>query len=358
MRSISALTKTFKQRCVLSLQGKLWLDWLDDFVKLLEAGLPIMESLNLSIEIGQHQRGFKAIQRRLEGVSRRLEAGQALDQAFLLDKEPWPEPIEIAFRCAPQAGDLAVMLRRHLDHWCEYSNAKSQTLKSMVYPCVVLMLVILAWVLLESNTSGFDTGHTRPQPQADSAWKLEDWLLALGAGLGTTGLLFQQFLKSGKTRKRSLKPQGWRPATAWYYSHFFFEIGSGLDAGLDLLHCLRQSNCRPRRVGLGQHRALKELTEFSARMERAVRHGHNLHAAFQECGAPPFLLRQSAVAERTGNLANCFILASKVFELEARKRQTRLNATLAPATLAIAAGFLVYAFQSTLSPLYSQLGQF
>lgn len=354
MRSIKAL----RQQGVLTLQNRLWLDWLDDFVKMLEAGLPIMESLNLSIEIGQHQRGFKPIQRRLEGVCRRLEAGQALDQAFLMDVQAWPEPIEIAFRCAPQSGDLASILRRHLNHWCDYSEAKSQAIKSMIYPCVVLILVIMAWVLLKSNASGIELANVRPVKPSGTDWKLDDWLLVFGASLALSGLVIKRISKTKQVRKRQLKPQGWRPGTAWYYAHFFFEIGSGLDAGLDLLHCLRQSNCRPRRAGLGQGQVLKELTEFSARMERAVRHGQNLHAAFQECGAPPFLLRQSAVAERTGNLANCFILASKVFELEARKRQSRLNASLAPTTLAIAAGFLIYAFQSTLAPLYSQLGQF
>lgn len=354
MQSIKAI----RQQLKLFLQSGLWLDWLDDFVKLLEAGLPIVESLNLSIEIGQHQRGFKPLQKRLEGVCRRLEAGQALDQAFLLDMEPWPEPIEIAFRCAPQSGDLAAILRRHLNHWCEYSDAKSQTLKSMIYPSMVLMLVIMAWILLESNTSSFDLSSMQPPPEIPNIWKLEDWLLTVGVTLGGLALLLNWSKQSHQVPKRNLKPQGWRPATAWYYSHFFFEIGSGLEAGLDLLYCLRLSNCRPRRVGWGQRGVFKELTEFSARMERAVRHGHSLHAAFQECGAPVFLLRQSAVAERTGNLANCFILASKVFELEARKRQTRLNASLAPTTLAVAAGFLVYAFQSTLAPLYSHLGHF
>lgn len=353
--------KTLKHQLMLTLQSKLWLDWLDDFVKLLEAGLPIMESLSLSIEIGQQQRGFKAIQMRLEGVCRRVEAGQTLDQAFLLDPEAWPEPIEIAFRCAPQGGDLASMLRRHLDHWKNYSEARGQTLKSMIYPCVVLMLVIVAWALMESSTTGFEASTqkpTNPDSTSNTGLNLEDWLIAIGASMATLGLLIKRFSSPRQIRKRQLKPQGWRPGTAWYYSHFFFEIGSGLDAGMDLLHCLRQSNCRPRRVGFGQRRVLSELTEFSARMERAVRHGHNLHAAFQECGAPAFLLRQSAVAERTGNLANCFILASKVFELEARKRQSRLNASLAPSTLAVAAGFLIYAFQSNLAPLYNQLGQF
>lgn len=350
--------KAFKQHLVMSMQNQLWLDWLDDFVKLLEAGLPIMESLTLSMEIGQHQRGFKPIQKRLENVCRRLESGQSLDQAFLLDLDAWPEPIEIAFRCASQTGDLASLLRKHLNHWCEFAEARNQTIKSMIYPCIVLALVIMAWILLESNTAGLEMTASKPQAVSNPAWKVEDWLMSIGLCLAGVGLLIKKLSTPKQIQARQLKPQGWRPGAAWYYSHFFFEIGSGLDSGLDLLHCLRQSNCRPRRVGLGQQKVLKELSEFSARMERAVRHGLSLHAAFRECGAPAFLLRQSAVAERTGNLANCFMLAAKVFELEARKRQARLNASLAPCTLAIAAGFLVYAFQTNLAPLYTQLGQF
>jgi type II secretory pathway component PulF len=70
------------------------------------------------------------------------------------------------------------------------------------------------------------------------------------------------------------------------------------------------------------------------------------------------LIAQAKIAEHTGRLDTCFFLASKVFEIQAKKRQDQLQAWLGPLTLLTAAGILVYAYQSTLAPLYANLGAF
>lgn len=347
------------QHWKLRLQQASWLSWLEDFVRLMEAGLPVMESFELSLEIGRQQRGFHAIEKRLMAVHGRLQAGHSMDKAFVMDLNAWPEPIEIATRNLPPSGDFAGTLRRHLTHWQEYRKSQETIRKSMSYPACVLALVLLAWGLLKHQTQGLllanpvsnGTGLT-------PSWSLSESLLLGGIGLAVLGLGLRGMQLEQSTRLAAFGPRGWRPATAWAYCHFFFEVASGLESGLDLLQCLRQSHCRPRHSAGKGGSVQAQLGLFSSTLERAIRQGQGFQQALGACRAPAFLLRQAALAERTGHLATCFHIASKVYELEARKRQSRLESTLGPLTLLLAAGFLTYAFQTTLAPMYAQLGQF
>ena len=92
-----------------------------------------------------------------------------------------------------------------------------------------------------------------------------------------------------------------------------------------------------------------------AQIQLNLKQGMSLSQAMQAAQAPSFLIRQSQLAEQTGNLAYCFFLAAKVYEMQAIEAQRKLQSVLPPIALAVAALTLAMAYQFTLAPLYNNL---
>jgi type II secretory pathway component PulF len=135
-------------------------------------------------------------------------------------------------------------------------------------------------------------------------------------------------------------------------------IACELHAGLDLMHCLRHRTLPTASWWGGTYlstNTLHRLNKLMLGIQQQLKLGMSLSQSMQAAGAPGFLVRQSQLAEQSGNLAYCFFLASTVYEMRARETQQRLQNTLPSIALAIAALTLALAYEFTLAPLYNNL---
>lgn len=332
-----------------------WQTWLAQWAELLQAGMPALDALALSCELQTNALQGKMMRAGLRRTFQFLHEGQNLQTAFRASFGSIPLHLEISLLCAQASGDLGAALQVQLDRWKTTSDAQLALGKSLIYPLLVLVLAVACWILLH-HVSAPHLAQTNAN--AEGAFKWSDGLLVVGA-------LILPVAWFGKIQQSRTQQAGrvWLPKNAWITSDFYHVIACELHAGLDLLHSLRHRTMPIEKWAFGinllglnsSDKTLRELNQLMLRIQQRVKQGSTLSQAMQEAQAPDFLVRQSQLAEQTGNLAYCFFLAAKVYEMQARETQQRLQSTLPAVALAVAALTLAMAYQFTLAPLYNNL---
>lgn len=327
-----------------------WRTWLGQWAELLQSGMPALDALSLSSELqNDHSRG-KLLNLGLSRASRFLQEGQNIQTAFRAAFGKVPMHLEIALVCAQASGDLGLALQTQLDRWKTTSDAQHTLGKSLVYPMLVLTLACACWVLLHHVSAPHLIQKTNT---STPTFTLSDSLLFIGIVVLPIAAYFKFRPTNTQTETQTLLPNN-----LWLTSNFYHVIACELHAGLDLMHCLRH-RILPTATWWGgtylSTKTLHRLNKLMLGIQQQLKLGMSLSQSMQAAGAPGFLVRQSQLAEQTGNLAYCFFLASKVYEMRARETQQRLQNTLPSMALAIAALTLALAYQFTLAPLYNNL---
>lgn len=334
-----------------------WVQWFEDWTELLQANLPAAEAITLSLEIQKGHAGNTQLINSLEMAREKLEKGSNLADAF--ENIPCPAPTEIllALECSQQTGKTASICLTHLIDWKQRIAARQELIKSMVYPFIVLLASTFCWWLLD-----FTTASIKQEIPADTlnVWNISDYLILAG-----TGLLLIMLPKALKERRKErtnnthpLSLKGWSPASAWYTSQFFFAVEQELQAGFDILHCLRHRQLKNYRPFLGQKKLHNQLNLLNARLHQQLKDGASFGEAMLNANAPEFMVRQAQISEHTGDLSSTYSMARKLFQMEARKRQNKIQSVLAPITLMLAALTLIVAYQTSVAPIYNHLSVF
>lgn len=328
----------------------IWQNWMGQWAELIQSGMPVLDALTLSTELQNTNRQACALQASLHRTAQFLQKGQSLQTAFRASCGALPMPLEVALLCAQANGDLGTALQEQLHRWKATTEANQALGRSLIYPGVVLLMAIACWVFLHHVTSP----HTAtPLKQTGQLFGLSEILLMAGGAI----LTLAAFVRATRKPANS-SVQFWMPHKAWLASNFHHVIACELQAGLDLLHCLRH-RVMPgqswRKVFSQDSKTTLGLNQLMARIQLYLKQGMSLSQAMQAAQAPSFLIRQSQLAEQTGNLAYCFFLAAKVYEMQAIQAQRKLQSVLPPIALAVAALTLAMAYQFTLAPLYNNL---
>ncbi len=332
------------------IKSSTWRTWLGQWAELLQSGMPALDALSLSSELQTGRVQGNMLRTGLNRASRFIQEGQNIQTAFRAAFGKVPVHLEIALVCAQASGDLGMALQTQLDRWKTTSDAQYTLGKSLVYPMLVLTLACACWVLL----------HHVSAPHLVQATSTPTSAISLSDSLLLTGIVALSIAAYFKLRpiKNHPETQPLLPHNLWFSSNFYHVIACELHAGLDLLHCLRYRTLPTAKWWGNTHlsaKTLQGLNNLMLGIQQQLKLGMSLSQSMQAAGAPGFLVRQSQLAEQTGNLAYCFFLASKVYEMRARETQQRLQNILPSMALAIAALTLALAYQFTLAPLYNNL---
>lgn len=327
-----------------------WQNWMDQWAELIASGMPVLDALTLSRTLQHSGRATRNLVAGLQRTEDYLRQGQSLQTAFRAAFGVLPMALEISLMCAQSNGDLGGALQVQLKRWQTSNQARLALGKSLSYPLFVLLLSLLVWIFLHQVSKPHLGTFTHQQAIGSDAG---NFLLA-GGFLGLALALLARF--QSKKHPGETKPL-W-PHQAWATSNFYHVVACELQAGLDLMHCLRHrslgTHARPAFLD-PTRKTTAQLNALMQSIQRRVKEGEGLSTAMQQAGAPDFLVSQSRLAEQTGNLAHCFFLAARVYDMQARDTQQRLQTVLPPLALALAALTLALAYQSTLAPLYNNL---
>jgi type II secretory pathway component PulF len=328
-----------------------WQNWMGQWSELILSGMPVLDALALGIELQGNSRQGLLLRTGLQKACDFLHQGQNLQTAFRASFGPLPVPLETAMLCAQANGDLGNALHDQLLRWKATSLASHALIKSLIYPTVVMLMAIGCWIFLYQVSNPHLSMSQTPQTNKSD---LANWLLGIG-GITLLIALWARFFHQKSSRPRM---RWYLPNQLWLISNFYHLIACELQAGLDLMHCLRYRNLSHEKslliTNLNTNTVLN-LNQMTALIQQQLKKGLAFSDALQYAKAPDFLIRQSKLAEQTGNLARCFFLASKVYEMQARGIQEKLQNVLPPIALALAALTLVLAYQFTLAPLYNNL---
>lgn len=335
-----------------TIKPQTWLTWMGQWAELLGSGMPVLDSLELSGELQNGTRQGQLLVERLQRTGKFLQSGQSLQTAFRASFGVLPTALEVALMCGQASGDLGAAMKEQLQRWQSTREANVALVKSLIYPGVVLVLALACWFFLHQVSSPHlpgKTTNTGVEPGGANA-------LLLG------GVCVMAIAISGRMRQRLAQSESYfflphRPRLA---SDFYHIIGCELQSGLDLMHCLRHRNL-PHMTAWKlvpfklQGHMLDELNQLMLSVQTKLGQGQGFGQAMQQAQAPQFLIRQCQLAEHTGNLAHCFFLAAKVYDMRAKTAQARLQNILPPIALALSAATLALAYQFTLAPLYGNL---
>lgn len=268
------------------------------WAELLQSGMPVLDALILSSELQCNNKQGKLLHEKLQRTVVFIQAGQNLQTAFRASCGTLPLPLEVALLCAQANGDLGSALQEQLERWNTTSTANHTLARSLIYPGVVLAMAICCWVFLH-HVSSPHMRHTQPTVGVAE-------LLLVSGGIT---LFLSLLLRLYRKRETGLHTRFILPNKAWIASNFYHVIACELNAGIDLMHCLRYRAMPlgklPRRLN-PNHAMLYSLNVLVAHIQKNLKQGMSLTQAMQQAQAPQFLIRQSQLAEQTGNLAYCF----------------------------------------------------
>lgn len=331
-----------------------WLAWMSQWGKLIDAGVPAVDAIELSTTLLGNTGPEGKLQAHLLSLNEELQAGKTLLTAFHALKTPLPDYLELALLCGQATGDLGKAIRQQTEKATTIRMARTAMAHSLMYPSLVfsMSLACLAFLNQIGSSSGISKHH-------NSGIGLSDGLLILGMFSALPMLYFRRLVGKTPSGRHCLvfpKHLGVAlPNGPLKVSQFFFVIASQLDAGMDLMQVLGRADHNPLRPTAKRNALTRELDRFKYVLHQSLKQGMRFHQAMQSTRAPDFMVTQARLAEQTGQIAQCFYTAATVFELQANKRLERMKNWLGPLTLLGSAAILAYAYQSNLAPLYSNL---
>ncbi|MCQ8897450.1 type II secretion system F family protein [Limnobacter humi] len=318
-----------------------WIDWMSQWAELCHTGLSALEALELSLEWmtqhGQHRR----LQDRLGPCIEALQGGVAPEQVFGAQHNNWPAPLQLAVRCAQVHGDWSQALTRQSQEWRQAQQFRHSLLQSLSYPALVLFSAVGLWILLGSTV-----GFSIPPLSLD----LPTTLIMTGGAIAVVGLVLRSRVSQHRALGFGAYLGRWKIRPALQVHQHFFTMACELEAGVDLLKVLN-------RPLTGRSAMEKALAEFNHHLLRSLQRGNRLSSALEQAQAPGFLVSQGRLAEHSGNLHQCFNLCARIYLTMAQQRRQRLSTWLSPMALGVSGLVILLAYQTTLAPLYQQLGQ-
>src|SRR5215469_15631048 len=143
------------------------------FVTLIRAGLPILKSLDLLAErltdpkLGPH----------IKAVRDEVRSGTLLSEAFRLQRI-FPKIYVTSVMAGEKSGSLTEVLVRYITYQKLSLAVRKKVLVSLMYPCVLIVLVIALMVFLVTYVVPTFAGlYTSMQAQLPA---MTEWLIAIG----------------------------------------------------------------------------------------------------------------------------------------------------------------------------------
>lgn len=110
-----------------------------ELATLLEAGMPLMHSLDL-LRKGISSSDFRSV---LDNVHDQVKAGVALSDAFAVHGDLFPGAYIASLLAGERSGGLEAMLRRYVRYEKIISKVKRRTVSALVYPVVLIVLALI-----------------------------------------------------------------------------------------------------------------------------------------------------------------------------------------------------------------------
>jgi type IV pilus assembly protein PilC len=324
------------------------------FVTLIRAGLPILKALDLLSERLTDEK----LAPHIKLVREEVRNGSLLSDAFAR-QGVFPPMYVTSVLAGEKSGSLGEVLDRYITYQKLALAVRKKLVLSLVYPCLLLVLVICLMVFLVTFVvPKFAELYQSMSAELPAATKI---LIAVGTtarnyilfGFLALVLAAIAFRFWAKTEKGEVRVDRWRMRTPlvgeiwikYQVAQFARVLGTLLVGGIPLLQALDTASS-----SLGT-RLLKNTLAEAGQM---VKEGQALSSSLQKTGIFPGLsIDMIEVGESTGALPQMLSSVAEFYEDDVNTRMSASLSLIEPAIMIFMGGFVTFVLVALYLPIFS-----
>jgi len=324
------------------------------FVTLIRAGLPILKSLDLladrlvDAKLGPY----------IKAVRDEVRKGTLLSEAFRL-QNVFPKTFVTSVMAGEKSGSLAETLDRYIAYQKLSLSVRKKVLVSLLYPCVLIVLVILLMVFLVTYVvPSFAELYTSMSAKLPAVTIMlitvgttaRSYVLLVAAALAALGtfLFFWARTETGEEKIDAVRMRLPILGSIWIkyqVAQFSRVLATLLQGGIPLVQGLETAA-----DSLGTALLRKSLEKVG----RLVREGQPLSGSLANTGVfPPLAIDMIEVGESTGALPQMLTSVGEFYEDDVNTRMTAALSLIEPAIMIFMGGFVAFVLIALYLPIFS-----
>jgi type IV pilus assembly protein PilC len=326
---------------------------------LIDAELPLIQSLNILAEQTKNKYFKSALTRVREDV----EAGASLNQAMRKFPKAFDDLYCNLVASGEQSGSLDIMLQRLAEYIEKIVKLRAQVRQAMIYPSAIIIFaflvsIFLMWKVIPIFANIFQDLNAQLPFLTLGVIKLSNFvsnnILYIALGLVSALFLFRYFHKTQQgqwTVDRLLLrlPVFGKLLTKVAISRVTRTLSTLLAGGVSMLESLKITASTAGNV-------IIEKSVMDSR--RQVSEGKSLTQAFKSTGRFPFMMSQMvSVGEATGTLDQMLNKVAEFYDDEVTTSVAALLSALEPVLLILVGGIVGTLILSMYLPIFSLMSQ-
>jgi general secretion pathway protein F len=311
------------------------LNFVEELMALLEAGLHVTEAVDAQMEHAATESGRQVIRRLLQ----RLSEGLRLSAAMREQPEVFPALLVGVVQAAEGTSDLPRSLGRYVDYETRLDAVRHKIVSAAIYPAILLVVggavaLFLVCYVVPSFASVY-RGSGRALPWASQmllGWGEFAGRHPLGLAVGGAGFLgaialamMRQWRRSGLMGMLRWLPGAGSRVETFELARLYLTLGMLLEGGIPIQHAL------------GLSRAVLAPARQSAldAVRALVESGQPLSSALEQSSlSTPMALRLIRVGEKSGQLGNMLARTALFYDKENARWVERFTKTFEPVLMA------------------------
>ncbi len=342
--------KTFKKRGFGIFKKKMGnreiLSFTQELATLLEAGLPLDNSLSVLLDLHKEIR-FKEL---IEDIKKDIEGGNSLSESMGKHPRIFPKLYINMIRAGEEGGILEMVLKRLTQFLEDSQKLRDEIISAMIYPLILTFVggaaIIFLLLFVIPRFSGIfeEMGGNIPLPTQillDIATGIKMYWWIIISGIILTIIYFKTYINSPNGR---FKWDQWKLNTSIMgdlirkieVSRFCRTLGTLLKSGVQLLQSLRigKEVINNRVIANGIDRVISGAKE-----------GEGIASPLKEADIfPPLAIHMIGIGEESGKLDDMLVQIAEVYDNDIRNSMKRIISFLEPAMIlfmAFVVGFIV-----------------
>jgi type IV pilus assembly protein PilC len=324
------------------------------FVTLIRAGLPILKALDLLAE----RLTDPKLRPYINSVREDVRKGALLSDAFR-SQEIFPKIYVTSVMAGEKSGSLVEVLERYVNYQKLALGVRKKVLVSLMYPCVLVVLVIFLMVFLVTYVvPSFASLYESMGAQLPSMTVLlisigttaRTYVIAWAVGIVVLGLLFYVWSRGESAREKIDRVRIKVPLLGdiwikYQVAQFSRVLSTLLTGGIPLVHGLETSA-----DSLGTPLLRKTI----AKAGRTVREGQALSASLAGTGVfPPLSVDMIEVGESTGALPAMLSSVAEFYEDDVNTKMAAVLSLIEPAIMIFMGIFVAFVLIALYLPIFS-----
>ena len=328
------------------------------FAALIDAGVPILQSLRILIA----QAANKRLQTALTEVAADIERGAALAEAFRRRADIFPPVFTSLIEAGELGGQLEAVLLRLAVHFEKEHTIREKTVSALTYPAIVLTIAVLAVAVLVTfvlptfvgilEQMGVALPLLTQMIIAASLWANQHWYLVFGglaaAVVGVRYLLDTPAGRAYWDRALLRLPIFGDLVRKIIIARFCRTFAGLVRSGVPILQALEVI-----KKTAGNVVVARAIAETAA----SVGEGGAIAGLLEKSRVfPPMVTQMIAVGEETGALDSLLEKLAVFYEQEVEESVARLSALLEPVLIIFMGGIVGLIIISILLPMFEVIG--